>query len=109
MNTPDNKRVIIPNAKLTGDNIINYSVTGTRRLEVSAGVSYGDDLDKVRGVLEGIVSDEARALSDPAPMIASSPTRQPGPTTELITVASGWTAASGWTGVPVGPGIVGVG
>ena len=67
--TPDNKKVIIPNAKLTGDNIINYTAQGTRRVEFPIGVSYSDDLDKVRTVLQGIADSDERVLKDPAPMI----------------------------------------
>ena len=70
LNTPDNKKVIIPNAKLTSDNIINYSATGTRRVEVIAGVSYSDDIDKVKAAIQSIIDAETRALADPAPMIA---------------------------------------
>ena len=68
--TPDNKKVIIPNAKLTGDNITNYSAKGTRRVELVVGVSYSDDLDKVRKVLQEIVQSDERVLKDPASMIA---------------------------------------
>ena len=70
LHTPDNKKVIIPNAKLTGDNITNYSATGTRRVEIIAGVSYSDDLDKVRGILEQIAGSDDRVLEDPASMVA---------------------------------------
>lgn len=48
LKTPDNKTIIIPNAKLTGDNIINYSAKDTRRVDFTFGVSYSDDLQKVR-------------------------------------------------------------
>ena len=61
----DNKTVIIPNAKLTGDNIINYSTKGTRRLDLVIGVSYSDDLKKVRKVMEDILDDDSRVLDDP--------------------------------------------
>lgn len=70
LNTPDNKKIIIPNAKLTSDNIINYSATGTRRVEIIVGVSYSDDLDKVKKVLQGIADSEPRVLKDPASMVA---------------------------------------
>jgi small conductance mechanosensitive channel len=70
LRSPDNKKIIVPNGKLTGDNIVNYSAKETRRVDIVASVSYGDDLDKVRKVLEGILSAEERILADPAPTIA---------------------------------------
>ncbi len=68
--TPDNKKIIVPNAKVTGDNIVNYTAKDQRRVDIVAGVSYSDDLDKVRSVLEKILSEDERILKDPAPMIA---------------------------------------
>lgn len=69
LKSPDNKKIIIPNAKLTGDNIVNYSAKDARRIDLVAGVSYEDDLDKVRKVLEEILSEDDRILDDPAPTI----------------------------------------
>jgi small conductance mechanosensitive channel len=37
LKTPDNKTVIIPNAKITGDNIVNWSTKGTRRVDMVFG------------------------------------------------------------------------
>ncbi len=54
--TPDNKTIIVPNAKMTGDNITNYSVKGTRRVELVFGIGYGDDIDKARQVIEGLLA-----------------------------------------------------
>ena len=68
--TPDNKKVIIPNSKLTGDNIINFSARDTRRVDFTFGVSYSDDLRKVKEVLRRVVAEDARMLTDPAPRIA---------------------------------------
>jgi len=69
LNTVDNKVVIIPNSKIMGDNIINYSAKDMRRVDMLFGVSYGDDLEKVKKVLKDIVDGEERILKDPAVMI----------------------------------------
>lgn len=70
MKTGDNKTIIIPNAKISGDNIINYSAEENRRVDMTVGVAYDADLSKVRDVLNDIISKEERILSDPAPQVA---------------------------------------
>lgn len=70
LKTPDNRRVVVPNGKITGDNITNYSARELRRVDIVAGVSYGDDIDRVRGVLQDILASDERVLADPAPTIA---------------------------------------
>ena len=70
LKTGDNKTIIIPNAKLSGDNIINYSAQTKRRVDMTVGVAYDADLSKVRDVLKDIISKESRAHSDPEPLIA---------------------------------------
>jgi small conductance mechanosensitive channel len=69
LKTGDNKTVIIPNAKLSGDNIINYSTKETRRVDMTVGVAYDADLSKVRDVLKDLISKESRAHADPEPLI----------------------------------------
>ena len=69
LKTPDNKTIIIPNAKIMGDNITNYSAKDTRRVDMVIGVGYGDDLKKVREILEDILAKDQRILKDPAPTI----------------------------------------
>ncbi len=70
LKTGDNKLIIIPNAKLSGDNITNYSAQETRRVDMTVGVAYDADLSVVRDVLNDIISKEERALKDPAPLVA---------------------------------------
>jgi small conductance mechanosensitive channel len=72
LKTGDNKRVIIPNSQIMGTTITNYSANETRRVDLVVGVSYGDDLDKVRTELEGLVAADERVLKDPAVTIAVS-------------------------------------
>jgi small conductance mechanosensitive channel len=67
--SPDNKEIIVPNAKITGDNIVNYSAKDTRRLDLVFGVSYSDDLQKVKNVLLDILKADSRILQNPAPTI----------------------------------------
>ena len=66
----DNKKIIVPNVKITGDNIINYSAKETRRVDILVGISYKDDIDKVKLVLERILSEEDRVLQEPIHTIA---------------------------------------
>ena len=72
LDSPDNRRVIVPNAQVTGGNIINYTVNGTRRVDMVVGVSYDDDLQKARQVIEQVLRAEGRLLADPAPVVAVS-------------------------------------
>jgi small conductance mechanosensitive channel len=70
--TPDNKTIIIPNSKLTGDNIINFSAKGTRRADMVFGIGYEDDIDKARDIINDILSNDERILQDPPPQVAVS-------------------------------------
>jgi small conductance mechanosensitive channel len=69
LKSPDNKKIIVPNAKMTGDNIVNYTAKDSRRVNIVVGVSYGVNLDKVKSVLQNILSGDNRILKDPAPTI----------------------------------------
>jgi len=70
LKTGDNKQVIVPNSQVMDSIITNYSANNTRRVDMVIGVSYDDDLDKVRKTLEDILAAEERVLDDPAPLIA---------------------------------------
>ncbi len=70
MKSLDNKKIIVPNAKMLGDNIVNHTAKEIRRVDIVAGVSYKDDLDKVKKVLADILAKDERVLRDPAPTIA---------------------------------------
>ena len=64
--TTDNKRVIIPNAQLTSNNMINYSANKTRRVDLVFGVSYDADIDHVKRVIAEELDSDERILKDPA-------------------------------------------
>jgi small conductance mechanosensitive channel len=72
LKTGDNKQIIVPNSQIMGSIITNYSANDTRRVDMVIGVSYDDDLDKVRKTLEELVAADERILDDPACTIAVS-------------------------------------
>ena len=72
LRTSDNKRVIVPNSQIMGSIITNYSSNDQRRIDLVVGVSYDDDIDKVRDELKALVAADDRILDDPACLIAVS-------------------------------------
>ena len=68
--TPDNKTVIIPNAAMTGDNIVNWTVKGTRRVDMVMGIGYDDDIDQAKQIMADVLASDSRVLKDPKPTIA---------------------------------------
>ena len=69
LKTPENVKVVIPNGKLMGDIIVNYSANDTRRAEWIFGVGYNDNIKKVREILQSLIENEKRILTDPKPQI----------------------------------------
>ena len=67
-----NKEIIIPNGSLSNGNIVNYSATGTRRVDLTFGVSYDADIKKTKEVLQKVLDANPAILKDPAPTIAVS-------------------------------------
>ncbi len=70
MRTPDNKKVIVPNGGITGGVITNYSGNATRRVDLVAGIGYGDDAAQAKQILEEILDKHPLVLKDPAPGVA---------------------------------------
>ncbi|MGI9626335.1 MAG: mechanosensitive ion channel family protein [Longimicrobiales bacterium] len=67
LNTLDNKRVIVPNSAVWGETITNYTANENRRVDMTFGVGYGDDLAVASRTMKEIVSQHELVLSDPAP------------------------------------------
>jgi len=70
LKSPDNRVIIVPNARITADNIVNYSEKEMRRMDLIFGVSYGDDLQKVKDVIYDVLKADQRILTDPPPTVA---------------------------------------
>jgi small conductance mechanosensitive channel len=72
LKTPDNKTIILPNAPLSSGSMVNYSTEPTRRVDLTFGIGYDDDIDLARSALESIIQADERILKEPAPFIAVS-------------------------------------
>jgi small conductance mechanosensitive channel len=70
MDTGDNVRIIIPNASIWGSNISNFSFHDKRRIQLMMSISYDDDMEKARRVIEDVIKADTRSHKDPEPMTA---------------------------------------
>lgn len=70
LTTPDNKKLFLPNGALSSGNITNFSREALRRVELTVSIEYGEDVDKVRGVLQELLAADDRIQKDPAPFVA---------------------------------------
>ena len=70
LKTPDNVQIIIPNSTIMGSAITNVSAHPTRRVDMTLGVGYGDDLNKAKQIMEDLLAADERVLKDPAVTIA---------------------------------------
>ena len=68
--TLDNKQVIVPNSKVWSAPIVNYTALKTRRVDISVGISYNDDINKAITVAMNLLKNHKDVIKDPAPMVA---------------------------------------
>jgi small conductance mechanosensitive channel len=64
MRTVTGQIVYIPNKKVFENPLQNYTSTGFRRIDLSCGISYGDDLEKVKKITTEAVDNVEHVLSD---------------------------------------------
>lgn len=67
--TPDNIKVIVPNSQAIDDVIKNYSGFDQRRVDVTFGIDYDDDMDRAIRIIQSVIEDDARILRDPEPFV----------------------------------------
>jgi small conductance mechanosensitive channel len=72
INTLDNKLVFIPNGPLSTGSITNFSAEDRRRVDMTIGISYKDDIDKAKKILYSLIENDQRILKSPAPLAAVS-------------------------------------
>lgn len=64
LDTPDNKLIQIPNSIIATSNITNYSSATNRRVDITIGLSYDDDIEKVKSVLLELLMEHPSTIKD---------------------------------------------
>jgi len=72
LKTPDNKTIVIPNGALSNSAIVNFSTEAQRRVDMTFGIGYSDDVRKAKSVLKRLVDSDPRILKEPEPAILVS-------------------------------------
>ncbi|UJF17697.1 mechanosensitive ion channel family protein [Vibrio sp. SS-MA-C1-2] len=67
--TFDNQIIILPNNKIWGDTIKNVTHERVRRVDMTFGVSYSDDIEKVELMLIKMITDHEKVLKSPDPVV----------------------------------------
>ncbi|KIA96091.1 MULTISPECIES: mechanosensitive ion channel family protein [unclassified Flavobacterium] len=67
--TANNQTVFVPNGALSNGTIINYSMQGQRRADLTFAIAYDADIKKAKDILEKILVDNPNVLKNPAPEV----------------------------------------
>jgi small-conductance mechanosensitive channel len=70
LNTVDNKRVIIPNSKIWGNPIVNYTALDLRMIDMRVGIGYNDDMGKAITISMNVLKNNKYVIKDPQPTVA---------------------------------------
>ena len=72
MHTFDNVAITMPNSRVWGNEIKNYSRNDKRRVDLEFGIAYDDDMDKAMRIVNEVLSSDERVLAEPEPLVAIS-------------------------------------
>ncbi|MFC0876625.1 mechanosensitive ion channel family protein [Saccharicrinis sp. FJH2] len=72
LETPDGRTIILPNAPVSNGALVNKTTKPVRRVDLTFGIGYDDDIDKARKVIQDYVESDSRVLKDPAHQILVS-------------------------------------
>ena len=70
LRTGDNKAVLVPNGKVFGDSITNYSTNQTRRVDFIFDIAYESDVIKAKQIISDCLAQDSRILQEPQPLVA---------------------------------------
>jgi small conductance mechanosensitive channel len=68
--TFDKRVIIVPNGPLANGNIVNYTASDVRAVEISIGISYSDDIAKGKAAMEAVLKADPRILQEEGNVVA---------------------------------------
>ena len=72
LKSPDNVKITIPNSKIWGDVIQNYTGNPTRKIfNLEVGISYDSNIDKAIKIIHEVLKKDKRVLKDPEPQVVT--------------------------------------
>ena len=63
LETPNHEIVVIPNGELSNNPVINFSHKGTRRVDMTFGIGYNDDIDSAIQILKKLIKKEPTVIA----------------------------------------------
>jgi len=69
LDTLDHVRVILSNTTVYADKISNFTANDIRRVDLTVGVGYDDDLETAKRVINDVLSAHDKVLADPAAQV----------------------------------------
>ncbi|MEG2570979.1 MAG: mechanosensitive ion channel [Clostridia bacterium] len=72
LNTPDNKRIFLPNSTVTTAKITNFSAEDIRRLDLVFSIGYSDDFERAKELIANVIIASPLALCDPTPIVRAA-------------------------------------
>lgn len=90
LNTSDNVHIIVPNSRIYGGTIKNFSHNELRRNDMVVGISYDDDISLAMDTIKSVLDADGRVLKDPEYLVAMSEMAD----SSVNLVVRAWCAAS---------------
>jgi len=72
LETFDKRHIIMPNGPLSNGDLVNYSSSPVRAIEITFGIAYDDDMKAAKQALQQLIDNDERVLKDEANVIGVS-------------------------------------
>ncbi len=70
--SPDNRRIIVPNAAISNNARVNYSAEGKLRVDLTVGIAYPSNNTSAKALLMEMMQKDPKVLEEPSPRVAVS-------------------------------------